>query len=408
MKKILFISSLLISLGVNGQMVTSVGFDTTQRKIAIDLSANGELTTSSLSNAFLFKVGFGGHISRSVTQKEADRQGEIGRVGFYVDPELSVSLFDVRPFKSKPWGLKFQAGMLMTGAARIPGSFIGMAMVGNEPYLDKNIKLEGTTLEMMTAHKIGFGFVDAKTKSSVMLNAYGIQSMMKGALSGGQMVFSNTGDFFLSMDGRFDQAKSHAYYVGAGVGVDASFNLKVGNNSGNDTYFNFSIRNLGVGFLNNPMERYVVDSSWNYNGFTLNGLSDVSERFDDIEQTMDELGIRKQEGPKAFLLPMQIHIGKLINESLTKRFQFSYGLRVYVQSAAIPFIYGNAHWRANSWLRVGAGLHYGGYGGLRGNVYVQGIWEKFVAGVHINNVVGLSTAGRGLSANLTLGYRINK
>lgn len=407
MKKLLFTLSLLFTWGVQSQVVTSVGFDTTQRKLAVDLSVNGELASSSISNRFIFPLIFGGKIERSVLVKEAERQGELPRLGYYIDPEIAVSLFDVRPFKEKNWGLKFQAGMLMTGAGRIPGDLIGMAMIGNESYLGQTIKMASSAMEMFNAHKIGFGLVDAKTKSSVTLNAYGIQSYMKGALADGQMLFGNTGGFYLSMDGRFDQAQSNAYYVGAGVGVDASFNLNVGKKD-QEMYFNFSIKNLGVGFLNNPLNRYVVDSAWNYNGFSYEDLSTLKERFENMEETLEELGINKLEGPKAFLLPMQIHIGKLINESLTKRWQFSYGLRIYVQNAAIPFVYGNVHWRANNWLRVGAGLHYGGYGGLRGNVYLQGIWEKFVAGLHFNNAMGLTPVGKGISANLTLGYRINK
>ncbi len=407
MKYSLFSFLLLFCFESAGQQMTSLGFDTFERKISIDLNVNAEATTQSISNRIIFPLLFGGYVEKETMQKEANRQGQLTKLGAYIDPELSISLFDVRIFKKKPWGLRFNAGLLMTGAARVSGGLIGMAMVGNEPFIGNSIPLSNQVYEYFNAHKIGFGLVDAKSKSSVSLNAYGIQSYAKGTVVDGSMIFNAMGDLSLEMEGLAQNAYSNAYYVGAGVGIDASFNLNVGK-VGKETYFNFSIKNLGVGFLNNPLNRYEVDSTWNYSGFTFNQLNELGEKFDDIDKTIEELGVNRTQGSKVVLMPMQIHIGKLINESLTKRWQFSYGVRVYVQNAAIPLLYGGTHFRANNWLRIGAGLNYGGYGGLRGNIYIQGIWDKFVAGVHINNVLGLTNYGRGLSANISIGYRINK
>lgn len=395
-----------ISFTLSAQKVNSLGFDTLSRKVAIDMDVSIEFSTQKISNKFLFPVMFGGKISNSVMNKLVQKQNDLNRMGFFTEPEISVSLFDVRPIKSKPWGLKLQVGALYTLSARYSGGFLSMALIGNEPFLGKKIGMGNQAFQFYGGHKIGFGLVDSKTKSSVMINAVGIQSYMAGVISDGDLSFAENGDLRAALKGNYQNSHSAAFYKGAGFSIDANFNLKVGKNK--DIYFQFAVKNLGVGFLNNRMNKYLVDSIYNYNGFTYEGIQNIGDKFQNVDQAMNELGVEKREGVSAFLLPMQIHIGKLLNESLTKRWQFTYGARVFVQQGAIPFIYGGAHWRANEWLRVGAGLNYGGFGGLRGNAYIQGIWDNFVFALNINNLLGLTPFGNGFSGGMTLGYRVNK
>ncbi len=404
---------LLLLLGVSistmsfSQTLNTLAFDTVSRKWAVDLDVSIEVTAQKISNRFFFPVMMGGKISNTIMNKLVQRQNDLNRLGMYTEPEIAVSLFDVKPFKSKPWGLKFQVGALYTASARYSGNFLSMALIGNESFLGKTIGMSNQTFQFFGGHKLGFGLVDEKTKSSVMINAVGIHSYSGGGISQGELSFSEDGDLRAQLDGRFQNAHSAAFYKGAGFSIDATFNLKLGK-AEKEMYFQFAIKNLGVGFLNNRMHKYQVDSLYHYNGFTYEGIQELGDKFSDAEQLMKELGVEKREGGKAVLLPMQIHIGKLINESLTKRWQFGYGVRVYVQQGAIPLIYGVAQWRANQWLRVGGGIHYGGYGGWRGNLYVQGIWEQFVVGLNINNAVGLTPFGNGISGGLTMGYRMNK
>lgn len=295
--------------------------------------------------------------------------------------------------------------MLYSGASRYRDGLFGLAFRGNEPYLGSEIDLSNMVVGFSTAHKIGFGFIDAKSKSSVTLNLYGITNYVSAYTNDASFKQDETGfNAELMLTGKFESTTKSPYYKGVGVGIDADFYLKVGRDE-KPSFIQFSVRNLGVGFLNNSIVRYQMDTTIQQNGYTIADLVDGNTLFGKDKEIMDELGVQRDTISKTVALPFTVQVGKIIDEHNTKPFQLFFGGKMYVQNGALPVVYIGGQYRTKSWFRIGAGVSYGGFTGLRGNLYAQGIWNKYSIGIATSDVAGMIGLGRGYACSLNMSYR---
>ncbi|MBX2950238.1 MAG: hypothetical protein KF704_13240 [Crocinitomicaceae bacterium] len=385
-----------------------LNYDTLQRKHEINLVGSGEFAASSVSNKLTNYFIFGGEIPNDLITRLDGKQRSLNRIGFYAEPTLEYINYSIRPFKTKNWGIIVKAGMFSSGAARYTNGLFGLMFRGNEPYLGSEIDLSNMVVGTTTAHKIGFGLIDGKSKSSVSLNIYGITNYI-GAYLGDAFFKQDESGFaaeLLLTGGRADITSTGPYYKGIGVGVDANFFFKLGSEE-KPSFLQFSIQNLGVGFINKNIVRYSMDTLIQYDGYTISNLTNGETIFGEGKNIGDELGLKRDTVSKTIALPFTVQIGKIIDEHNTKMFQFFYGGRVYIQNGAIPMLYAGAHYRSKKWFRMGIGVSYGGYTGFRANLYAQGAWKQFNIGLATSDVVGAIGLGKGYGGSLSLSYRFN-
>lgn len=386
------------------QNLLPLNYDTIQRNQEINVYASGEIASTSISNQLTKHLLFGGNISSEVIEKIDGKQKSLNRIGFYAEPTLEYVNYNVRPFKSVNWGIVVKAGAFYSGAARYRSGLFGLGFRGNEPYLGSEIDLSNMTANITATHKIGFGFIDGKSKSSITLNIYGITNHFSSHLNDSYFKQDETGyNAELLLKGRADNSRG-PYYKGLGVGVDANFFFKIGPDE-KPSFIQFSIQNLGVGFLNKNVVRYAMDTTLYHDGFTISQLTNGETMFGKDKNVADEIGLQRDTVSKTIALPFTVQIGKIIDEHNTKLFQLFYGGRVYVQNGALPMLYFGGHYRSKKWFRMGAGVSYGGFTGFRANLYAQGVWKQFNIGLSTTDVAGMIGVGRGYGYSLNLSYR---
>jgi len=401
---------ILICVGFIQQIAFSQNFlplvyDTLERHHELTINASGELSTSSISNQITNRLIFGGNITSDLIQTVEGKHKNLNRIGFYTDPNIEYINYKVRPFKQKDWGIIVKAGLLSSGGARYKSGIFGLAFRGNEPYLGSTIDLSNMFLGMFTAHKVGFGFISSKSKSNVSLNIYGITNYINGHLNDASLYQDEMGfNAALAMSGQGLTTTKSPYYKGLGVGIDANFFFKVGKPD-KPSYIQFSVQNLGVGFLNKNVVRYEMDTTILYDGYTIGNLTNNETIFGKDKKITEEIGLRNDTISKAVALPFTVQIAKIIDEHNTKQIQFYYGIRVYVQNAAIPMGYFGIHYRTKSWFRMGLGASYGGFTGFRANLYMQAALKKFNVGISTSDLIGLTGYGKGYGLSLGISYR---
>lgn len=406
--QIIFIFSIIIHLSFigNAQNFLPLNYDTLQRGQEINLFASGEFGTSAISNRLTKYFIFGGEIPQNLIDKVDGKQKNLNRMGFYAEPTIEYINYKVQPFKKKNWGIIVKAGMFYSGAARYRKGVFGMVFKGNEPYLGSEVDLSNMVGGITAAHKIGFGFIDAKSKSSITLNIYGITNYSNFYTNNSSFKQDETGfDATLALNGRGLNSKG-PFYKGLGVGIDANLFFKIGPDE-KPSFLQFSIQNLGVGFINKNITRYSMDTVINLNGYTIADITNGNTIIGKDKNIADEIGLKKDTISKIIALPFTFQIGKIIDEHNQKMFQLFYGGKVYVQNGALPLVYFGAHYRSKKWFRMGLGASYGGFTGFRANLYLQGVWKQFNLGVATSDVVGMIGVGRGYAASLNLSYRFN-
>ncbi|MCO5259381.1 MAG: hypothetical protein M9916_04495 [Crocinitomicaceae bacterium] len=409
MNKFLFTFMLLSLVTFNGfsQNFVPLVYDTLERSQEINLFASGEFGSTAISTKLSKHFLFGGEISQSTIEKIDGKQKSLNRIGFYTDPTIEYINYKVKPFKKKDWGIVVKAGLFYSGAARYRKGAFGLLFRGNEPYLGKQVDLSNMVAGITAAHKIGFGFIDNKTKSSVTLNIYGITNYINFYSNETSLYQDNTGfDAKLMLDGKGMVANMGPFYKGLGVGFDANLFFKVGREE-KLSYLQVSFQNLGIGFINKNISSYEMDTTIYYDGYTFSDIINGGTIFGKGKNIADEIGLKRDTVSKVIALPFTFQIGKIIDEHNTKKFQLFYGGKVYVMNGALPMVYIGGHYRSNKWFRMGLGLSYGGFSGIRANVYLQGVWKQFNVGIATSDLVGIIGLGNGYGASINLNYRFN-
>lgn len=389
-----------------GQQLVPTSYDTLEtRNHEINLSGIGDFGSATISNKLANRLVFGGEITDAMINQSMSKQKTLNRLGYIMQPALEYVNYKVQPFKTKNWGLYFRAEMLYTGSGRYREGLFGLMFRGNEPYLGSSIDLSNMVVTNIGMHKIGFGFIDAKSKSSVSLNLYGITNYFGGYLNETTFSQDETGfNAALQIDGQLDATTSGAIYKGFGVGFDANLYFKVGNPE-KPAFLQFTIRNLGFGYMNNTIVRNAIDTTILHDGYTIANITNGETIFGKDKNVAEELGLRSDTISKTIALPFTVQLGKIIDEHNTKKIQFFYGTYVNVQHASLPLVYGGIHYRSQKWFRMGLGISYGGFAGFRTNFYLQGNWNNFNIGIATNDLLGIAGIGRGNSCTFNLSYR---
>lgn len=408
MKQIGLAVALFSVFNVFGQDILPMVYDTNERKQEFILNGGIDLSSTAIRNSLSTFFIRGGEITDEVTQTNYDNHQALNRIGINTQPELEYVNYGLKLFKSKPWGLQLKAGMLTSASSRYTSGLFGLAFLGNEPFLGQEVDLSNATFSYLSAHKIGVGLVDVKTKSSVTLNVYGIRNYASGYLN--EAYFSQDAEGYnaeVQLSGSFETPLNSTFYKGLGVGVDANFILPI-TVFEKKKFVQFQLQNLGVGFLTGDRVVYQMDTLLNFNGFQVNQLIGDESILSNDNDVFEEIGLRRDTlAAKPIALPFTIQVGKIVDEHTQQFVQSFFGLKAFYQKGAIPLIYAGVQMRATDWLRMGVSANYGGFSKFRVGVYCQVVKGKFNAGIGTNNVIGMvSKSGFGHAYSLRLNYRL--
>jgi hypothetical protein len=396
-------ATLLIASSSWSQMQIN-SYDSTEYNHQFILSGNGDYSASGIENAIASKFVRGGFIDNEMKDASFDKHGAINRIGVDLSGELIYRNFKKKIFKKRDWGMQFQAGYYTFGGALYSRDLFGLAFYGNERYVGDTMSMSGTDLSLVAFQKVGFGFVDAKSKSSVIFNLYNISTRVSADFRDFEIAQTADGmNVDLLMDGEVEMGQNKKFSQGVGFGVDVDFRLTVAWYKKRDAKIQFMAKNIGFGYMHESQKRYSFDTTFNFSGFKFEQIIGDNAILSDSINLLDTIGIHSTDVNPVFMLPGYLQVGKMIDNNSEYKLQSFFGVRVYPSLIYSPYIFAGANYKPLDWLNVGASVSYGGFAGLRAGLYSNLSFDKFKMGLGTDNFIGMvSKRGNGQSLYLKL------
>lgn len=408
MKNILHLVFSCFVGGIFSQQLLPIQHDTNTYSHEFIVNGMADYGSTSVQNDLTKKFIYGGHITNEIKDNSFSKHKGINRIGLDISGEFEYRNLNANLFKKENWGFIIKGGSYNYLSTVYAKDVFGLAFYGNENYLGENINFSGTRFSAMSFQKVGFGWIDKKSKSNISLNLYNVSKYSEGSMRDGQLFQSEAGDSVsLTFDGSFEYSTGSNFNKGYGIGVDIDFRIPVVLRKETISYIQLTAKNIGFTYLNSPVKQYVADTVIRYDGLTFDQLYGESTIFDEEFSLLDSLGIESEAGNKIRFLPGFLQVGKIIDEMNLARVQSFFGIRMYPSIAYVPMIYAGMHVKTTKWLDLGANISYGGYSDLRFGFYTQVKYKSMKLGIATEDVYGmLSKKGYGQSLILRLRVKI--
>jgi hypothetical protein len=258
----------------------------------------------------------------------------------------------------------------------------------------ENIDLTDTRFYSLSHQKLGFGLVDKKTRSSFALSLVNSAGFQNFSLTNGlfnQSPFHDTTNILLL--GNYSGNSLGGLSNGIGFAIDLDFRLSI-KVADKDAVIQILAQNLGMVRYNRASFDYTLNNSYQYTGFTLDGLQSITQQ--ETFDIADTLNLSKQTGGTNQWLPGLIQVAKIVDRNSEQVFQSFFGVNVYTQIMYLPQVYAGIHWQSNKKYAAGFLGSYGGFGGPRIGMYVDALIGGFRLGISSQDLLGsLTNSGFG-------------
>lgn len=411
MSKNLVFCFLFFGFVANAQRILPLQQDTSLLKHQISMFGNAFYLSNTLENDFTKKILFGGYITDEIKARSMRLMASAprNRIGSSISGEIDYANYNINLFGNKKWGMIIRAGYEMYTAVRFTKDAFQLGFVGNTNLEYNQAKLDKIRLNSITYQKIGFGAIDKKTKSSIVLNFINSSSFYKGNIDKGLYTQTPSYDSIgLQLKGDLAyNANKKNFFNGQGFAFDFDFRVPINWGKGKKTYIQILAKNIGLVFFNQQTTHYAVDTSYHYTGFKFKQLLSGNRLLSKDFSLMDSLNIRSKSKSEVVWLPGYIQVGKIVDRNNPAHWQPFFGINIYTSLICLPQIYAGVHFQPAKWFAAGASVSVGGFGLLRGGLYFDFRMKDFAIGVATNDLYGLfSKRGYGTSAQFRLTWQI--
>jgi hypothetical protein len=388
MKFKLLLLLLLAQISAFGQHFIPMNFDTLiEPKQELILTGIGDASSTALGFDIANKFLFGGEITSEMKDKSLERHRSMNRFGSDANIEIEYRNYKAKLFKSEQFGFLVKAGMYNFNQLIYSKDVFQLAMYGNEDFLGDTANLSGTQFKSTTFQKIGFGFIDKFSKSSITLNLVGLNNATSINLDRMELYQSAGADTLkLAYTGDYNFYENAAFLKGIGVALDFDIRFNSMNKKGDAVYFQVLGRNLGFVSSISSQSTFSSNSQVAYTGFSYDEISNGGSIINDNVALMDSLGIDESTTKKSEFLPGLLQASKLVDVNSKRKLQEFYGGRMYLSKIAIPQIFGGLNYHPIDFLNIGASATYGGFSGLRGGAYLSYNTSKLNIGISSENL----------------------
>ncbi|MBL1279357.1 MAG: hypothetical protein COA33_003755 [Fluviicola sp.] len=392
----------------NAQLLP-ISYDTTEISHEIIIDGGVDYYSTAIEKDITSKFIRGGVITNDIKDNSFAKHGAINRFGGIGAGSIEYRNYKTKIFKKKNWGFLVKGGYNAFFGMLYSKDLFGIAMYGNERYRGETIDISGTNMSFMAYQKLGFGLIDAKTKSNISFNFYNISNRTSAQLRTFELTQDLAGDNIeIVMDGSVELSSSKKFNQGIGFGVDLDFKIPIQwGKDDNTAYIQFQAQNVGFAYMYEKQQVYTFDTTFTFSGLNLDQLVGDNALFGDSISVLDSLGIRSTEKNRTVLLPGFIQIGKIVDALSPKKLQSFFGMRLYPTLIYSPFIYAGLDFKPKKWLHLGINASYGGFGKLKGGIYASVRFSDYSIGIATENVVGfVSKKANGESLFIKLRWAI--
>lgn len=386
------------------QEILPVQQDTLPKKGMLTFSGAGFYHGNAIRTDFAKTLLFGGFIDEDM--KERSMNNATGRprnrFGGALSSELEYRNLKGGLFGKANWGYLIKAGYEQFGGMQYTRDLFSLVFKGNAHVQDNYADLNSTELFSIAYQKLGFGIVDKKTNSSMTLNIVNGQNYTRLRMPNAEYRQSvDTDSVSLLLKGKFDHTPTRSFSNGIGLAIDAEFRIPIPWRKTKQAWVQIKAQNVGIVYFYGNTAHYDVDTMYRYSGFKMNQLFESGISGDEFS-LMDSLGLRSTTGGQTIWLPGLIQLAKIVDRNNPAKFQPFFGVNIYTHATYLPQIFAGAHYQPIPALAIGAQLSYGGFGELRGGMYLDlklkhfffGVGTQDVYGLFSNNAFGQSVIGR--------------
>ena len=394
MKKLIFFTFFFTFYLGYSQSWLPIQHDTLlDKKHEFIFSGTADYGSTSLHKSLTQKLFYGGEITDDIKEKSLNLHKGINRFGSDLNAEVEYRNYTTNLFKKNNWGFVVKAGFYSFINALYSKDLFELTFYGNQNYLGDTASLSGTKFSGLTYQKIGFGWLDKKSKSTVSLNMYSLNRYTSATFNGAEIYQSSAIDtLVIAYDGNARFSNSTNFFSGLGIGLDVDLRFSIPTKNTSPIYYQFLAKNIGIASFNRPLTEYAADTSLTFTGLTFNQVLNGSSFLDSNYSILDTIGIQKTQSNPLIFLPGFLQFSKLVDANSTRKLQEFYGVRLFLASAYTPLVFAGADYRislgAKTNVNIGINASYGGFSRFRFGTYSSLKFKKWNLGIASENLLG--------------------
>lgn len=160
-----------------------------------------------------------------------------------------------------------------------------------------------------------------------------------------------------------DTTGQHQFSTGKGVNFDVYYGYQTSKQE-----FFISIENFGMAYYDHLHLHDQTDSSWNFDGVSLNLFETEDFRFSVNQDSLKQWTGIRESGSKRIMLPSHLTAG--FRQMAGERFELGLYGRYHFYSMARPEIHVLPAWKFHPQWKALLSIAHGGYGGLRSGMHM--------------------------------------
>ena len=311
---------------------------------------------------------YGGFIDDEMKGASSSRQQLVNRFGIDINTDIEYRNHKRDFFKDSTIGYLLKYGFYNFSGIQYTEDVFDLLFFGNSSFIGDTAFLSGSQFSSYTFQKIGFGWFDKFSKSSLTINAIGVHNSLSGIINKGELYQSASIDSVdLSIDAVYKSSNSQTF-CGFGIAIDLDYRFNMPKGDSEFIYFQLMAKNLGLVFMPD-VKQSRIQADLAYDNYTINDLLNSQTLFQNTDETFGSFSDTIETQDNWRLLPAMLQFTKLIDRNSSQKIQGFYGARAYLSSSFMPMFFVGLDVHPIKRYRFGLQASYGGFSNLRWGMY---------------------------------------
>jgi len=409
-KRFFFIFILFASYQALAQWNDIVPDSNQKHKYAIGIYGNADFESNCITTTFAYNFQHGSYIDNNLKEQVATDLKSQNRFGYTLDYGIYGILYNDTTKKKKALDLFFA----VKHKAYINSSFtaddFNIPFYGNASYAGKTAQLSPFSFSNLSYQQIELGLACANIGKNIELGC-GLsflagQKYTSITATNASLYTDTYGEYItFNSDAQLQQndTGSRQFINGYGASLDLYFRMhyKI---AGKHGILSVSTSDLGFLWWNKNSLTYRKDTSYTYNGISINSISDLQNA---AFNTLNEDSLRKKyfpEAKKSFYTPVPATLKIAANTDLTEKVSLEIGYWYIFNANDIGYGYIQCDKHFNHGWMGSLQLGYGDYAGVNGALKLAKKFKNCKAELTLNHLQGMALPNYYGGAGAYLGY----
>lgn len=351
----------------------------------IIFSGVADYQSTSIGKDITKRFFYGGFIDDEMKGASSSRQQLVNRFGIDINTDIEYRNHKLDFFKDSTTGYLLKYGFYNFSGIQYTEDVFDLLFFGNSSFIGDTAFLSGSQFSSYTFQKIGFGWFDKISKSSLTINAIGVHNSLSGVINKGELYQSASIDSVdFSLDAVYKSSNSQTF-CGFGIALDLDYRFNMPKGDSEFIYFQLMAKNLGLVFMPD-VKQSRIQGELAYDNYTINDLLNSQTLFQNTDETFGLFADTMEVQDNWRLLPAMLQFTKLIDRNSSQKLQGFYGARAYLSSSFMPMFFVGIDVHPIKRYRFGLQASYGGFSNLRWGMYSDLQFDKFSIGIASENL----------------------